>query len=78
MAAGIRGIIDRVLGRGGNAEADVAADPALADSREHGGDPGRRPAEGGTTGTSEGGEYVGRVAGDEDFSGETGADRRGA
>ena len=58
------------------AEDDVDADPARVDSRATGGDPDRRDTEGGTTGTSEAEEFVGRVAGDEDFSGETGAERR--
>ena len=57
-------------------EADVDADVARTDSRATGGDPDRRHTEGGTTGTSEAEEFVGRVAGDDDFSGETGAERR--
>ncbi len=57
LGMGIRQIIDRLLGRAGNAEADVQADPARVDSRE-------------------GGDYVGRVAADDDFTGETGAERR--
>lgn len=57
-------------------EADVEPDPARTDSRATGGDPDRRDTEGGTTGTSKAEEFVGRVAGDEDFSGETGAERR--
>ncbi len=63
---------------GKKAESDVDADPARADSRATGGDPDRRDNEGGTTGTSEAEEFVGRVAGDDDFSGETGAERRAA
>ena len=59
-------------------ESDVDADPARTDSRATGGDPDRRDTEGGTTGTSEAEEFVGRIAGDEDFSGETGAERRAA
>ena len=57
-------------------EADVASDPARVDTRATGGDPEKRVTEGGTTGTSESEEFVGRVAGDDDFSGETGAERR--
>lgn len=57
-------------------EADVDPDTARADSRATGGDPDKRTTEGGTTGTSEAEEFVGRVAGDDDFSGETGAERR--
>jgi hypothetical protein len=54
----MRQILDRLLGRAGNTEADVAADPPRVDSREPDG------------------EYVGRVAPDDDFAGETSADRR--
>jgi hypothetical protein len=53
-----RELLDRMTGKGGNAEADVQADPARADSRDPDG------------------SYVGRTAADEDFSGETGAERR--
>jgi hypothetical protein len=53
----IRQVFARMAGRG-KAEADVAADPARADSRE--------PSA----------AYVGRVARDEDFAGETGSERR--
>ncbi len=56
-------------------EGDVDPDPVRTDSRATGGDPDRHN-EGGTTGTSDAGEFVGRVAGDDDFSGETGAERR--
>ncbi|GAA0621661.1 hypothetical protein GCM10009547_25470 [Sporichthya brevicatena] len=59
-------------------EDDVQPDEARVDSRATGGDPDRRHTEGGTTGTSRAEEFVGRVAGDEDFSGETGAERRAA
>ncbi len=59
-------------------ESDVDADVARTDSRATGGDPDRRDTEGGTTGTSQAEEFVGRIAGDEDFSGETGAERRAA
>lgn len=68
-------------------EPDVAADPALADSRETGGvDPDRKnhphddgsdPDGGSTTGTDENEEFVGRVAGlDAGYAGETGAEAR--
>lgn len=57
-------------------ESEVQPDDARVDSRATGGDPDRRDNEGGTTGTSNAEEFVGRVAGDEDFSGETGAERR--
>jgi hypothetical protein len=76
----VRPIVDAVE-RGGSArhrgaQSDVEADPARVDARETGGDPARAATEGGTTGTTEAEEFVGRVAGDEDFSGETGAERR--
>jgi hypothetical protein len=59
-------------------ESDVAGDPHVASSRRTGG---RRshddPDEGSTTGTTEDGEYVGQVAGqDEGYTEETGAERR--
>jgi hypothetical protein len=54
-----RHLIERVTGKDGRGESDVAGDPARVDSRE-----------------TNGGEYVGRIAEDEDFSGETGAERR--
>lgn len=69
-------MVERLLGRDGRAEADVQGDAAVATARHVGGDPDRVPTEGGTTGTTQADEYVGRVAGDEDFSGETGAERR--
>lgn len=59
-------------------EDDVAGDAAVAETRATGGDADQRPREGGTTGTTVAEEFVGRVAGDEDFSGETGAERRAA
>ena len=61
---------------GQKTEPEVQPDPARVDSRATGGAPDRRDNEGGTTGTSQAEEFVGRVAGDEDFSGETGAERR--
>jgi hypothetical protein len=66
----------RLFGRDGRAESDVIGDDARVDSREVGGDPGRVPQEGTTTGTGAGGEFVGRVGGDDDWSGEDGAERR--
>ena len=64
-------------------ESDVAADQHLARTRETGGEPtghpddrsaGDAPA---TTGTAEGQEFVGRVAGrDLGYAGETGAEAR--
>ena len=68
-------------------ESDVAADPHLARTRETGGVPddaaGGHPddhTEGdapGTTGTGEGEEFVGRVAGrDLGYAGQTGAEAR--
>ncbi len=71
-----QGPVDELRGRTPTAEADVQGDPARVDSREEGGDPDRRVNEGGTTGTSVNGSFVGRVAGDDDFSGETGAEVR--
>lgn len=53
----LRKLIDRMLGRDGRAEADVAPDPARVDARGDGG-------------------AVGRVSADEDFTGETGGERR--
>lgn len=60
------------------AESDVEADDARADSRATGGVPDPdKPDQGSTTGTTETGEYVGRVAGqDVGYAGETGAERR--
>jgi hypothetical protein len=67
----------------GSSESDVAADPHLARTRETGGSPDGHPTdrtEGdapGTTGTGEGEEFVGRVAGqDLGYAGQTGAEAR--
>jgi hypothetical protein len=67
----------------GTSEPDVEVDPHLARSRETGGSADGHPAgraEGdtsGTTGTGEGEEFVGRVAGrDLGYAGETGAEAR--
>lgn len=59
-------------------ETDVDADPALANARDTGGDPGSDAADSeGTTGTRPSEEYVGRTAGlDEGYAGETGAEAR--
>ena len=69
----------------GSSESDVAVDPHLARTRETGGAADGHPddrAEGdapGTTGTGEGEEFVGRVAGrDLGYAGETGAEARAA
>lgn len=59
-------------------ESDVPLDTAAANSREQGGvpDPGP-PDQGSTTGTTPGGEYVGRIAGDDiGYFEESGAERR--
>ena len=67
----------------GSSEADVAADPNLARTRETGGVPDDRPddrTEGdapGTTGTGEAEQFVGRAAGrDLGYAGQTGAEAR--
>jgi hypothetical protein len=58
-------------------EADVELDPGVANSRATGGAPHQDGDSGGTTGTGESGEFVGRVAGqDEGYAGETGAEAR--
>ena len=69
----------------GSSESDVAVDPHLARTRETGGSADGHPtdrSEGdapGTTGTGEGEEFVGRVAGrDLGYAGETGAEARAA
>jgi hypothetical protein len=70
----LRQLIDRMLGRDGRAEADVRGDPARVNARAATGEVSGRS--GSTTSTHGAEGYVGRVAGDEDFSGETGAERR--
>ncbi|MBA3744231.1 hypothetical protein [Sporichthya sp.] len=72
----IHDIVEKITGDDGRAEADVEPDNARADARDIGGDENRTPQEGTTTGTGAGGEFVGRVGGDDNFSGETGAERR--
>jgi hypothetical protein len=59
-------------------EADVAADPQVANSRRTGGEADESaPDQASTTGTSPTPEYVGRIAGDDvGYAGETGAERR--
>jgi hypothetical protein len=59
-------------------EADAAQDPANANSRETGGEPAADDEnQGATTSSTPGGEYVGRIAGDDvGYAGETGAERR--
>ena len=58
-------------------EDDVDTDPALANSRPTGGDPGQRDDSGTTTGTGENEEFVGRTAGqDLGYEEETGAEAR--
>lgn len=64
-------------------EADVGVDPQLANTRETGGEPDDHPIDhtegdaSATTGTGEGQEFVGRVAGrDLGYAGETGAEAR--
>ncbi|MBA2414774.1 MAG: hypothetical protein H0V64_02535 [Geodermatophilaceae bacterium] len=61
-------------------ESDVDDDAALANSRETGGDPDAEGDDaGGTTGTGENEEFVGRVSGqDAGYEGETGAEARAA
>ncbi|MGQ0847129.1 MAG: hypothetical protein ACT4QF_23670 [Sporichthyaceae bacterium] len=71
-------LLRRLLGRDGRAESDVRGDDSRVDARHVGGDPDRIAQEGTTTGTGSGGHFVGRVAGDDDFAGEDGADRRAA
>ena len=63
-----------------NREADVDVDESLANSRETGGDPDAEGKDaGGTTGTGENEEFVGRVSGqDSGYAGETGAEARAA
>jgi hypothetical protein len=62
------------------AEPDTEADPHRVDARQTGGVPDPdAPDNGSTTGTSETGEYVGRIAGqDAGYAGEQGAERRAA
>lgn len=70
----LRTLLRRLLGRDGRPEGDVRTDPARANARHTSRD---GTAQGvSTTSTAGAEEYVGRVAGDEDFSGETGAERR--
>ena len=58
-------------------EADVPVDEATAASRVTGGVPNEdAPDQASTTGTTPDDEYVGRVAGDDAFSEETGAEVR--
>jgi hypothetical protein len=70
-------------GPGSTSESDVAVDPHLARTRETGGLPDDHPTDhtegdaSATTGTGEGQEFVGRVAGrDLGYAGETGAEAR--
>ena len=66
-----------LLGRPRTAEADVEADPAVARSREIGGDPRDDADSASTSGTGTNGEFVGRVSGqDEGAVGESGAEAR--
>jgi hypothetical protein len=67
----------------GTSEPDVEADKHLARTRETGGEPTDHPVDStegdaeGTTGTGEGEEFVGRVAGrDLGYAGQTGAEAR--
>lgn len=46
-------------------ESDVETDPAVADSRKTGGDPGRKGSDSTTTGPGESENYVGRIAGED-------------
>jgi hypothetical protein len=59
-------------------EEDVPVDPALANSRDAGGDPARQDADAAsTTGTGPNETFVGRVSGqDLGYAEETGAERR--
>jgi hypothetical protein len=59
-------------------EADVAADPQVANSRRTGGVPDEAADDqASTTGTTPTPDFVGRVAGDDvGYAGETGAERR--
>jgi hypothetical protein len=60
-------------------ETDVPDDDAVAGSRDTGGLDVTMPDQGSTTGISESGEYVGRIAGDDPGDiGESGAERRAA
>ncbi len=72
----LKGLLQRMLGRDGRTEADVRPDPANSNSRAVDGSRTGRDSDGSTTGTSPNGDYVGLVAGDADFTGETGAERR--
>ncbi|MGQ0629827.1 MAG: hypothetical protein ACT4P1_02205 [Sporichthyaceae bacterium] len=67
--------IAKILHRAPRTESDVHGDHARVDARDEGGDD-RRITEGGTTGSSDNGSFVGRVAGDDHFSGENGSDVR--
>lgn len=71
----MRQTIAKILHRAPRAEFDAAGDDARVDSREQGGEH-QRAGEGGTTGSSTSESFVGRVAGDDHFAGETGAERR--
>ena len=66
--------------RGIDTEQDVPVDESTAASRATGGDDDATgPDAGGTTGTGESGEFVGRVSGqDEGYAGLTGAEARAA
>lgn len=46
-------------------ESDVSEDPHVAESRRTGGRPADEPDKGGTTGTADNEEFVGRVAGED-------------
>ncbi|SFO43797.1 hypothetical protein SAMN05216207_105818 [Pseudonocardia ammonioxydans] len=71
----LKHLLDRLLGRG-PAE-DVEPDPNLANTRATGGMPSQAGDAAASTGTGATGEYVGRIAGqDEGFAGHTGAEER--
>lgn len=78
---GLRSAIRAILGSAGRTErkpeGDVPTDPAVASSRETGGDPERSGTDATTTGPGENETYVGRIAGqDAGYADQTGAEKR--
>lgn len=77
LRSAIRTILRRVDRADRKPEGDVPTDPAVARSRETGGDPDRTGTAATTTGPGENETYVGRVAGqDAGYADETGAEKR--
>ncbi|ANY07672.1 hypothetical protein [Pseudonocardia sp. HH130630-07] len=74
-STGVRRLVDRL--RGDGPAEDVEPDPNLANARTTGGADTEHGDSATTTGTGHTGEYVGRVAGqDEGYAGTTGAEAR--